>query len=80
VQGLDYIGKTRREHLYRDVVATVERPLLEKVLAIAEGNQLKAAQILGINRNTLRAKLKKLNIDAQRFKNEKYTHNSPVRY
>jgi Fis family transcriptional regulator len=35
----------------------VERPLLEVVLAQAEGNQSRAAEWLGINRNTLRRKL-----------------------
>jgi Fis family transcriptional regulator, factor for inversion stimulation protein len=35
----------------------VERPLLEVVMSHAEGNQSRAAQWLGINRNTLRRKL-----------------------
>ena len=38
-------------------LSTVERPLLEVVLRYAEGNQSKAAEWLGINRNTLRRKL-----------------------
>jgi two-component system nitrogen regulation response regulator GlnG len=43
--------------LYEKVVARVERPLFDLVLAHTGGNQLKAAEILGLNRNTLRKKL-----------------------
>ena len=39
------------------VMLTVERPMLEVVMRQAEGNQSKAAEWLGINRNTLRRKL-----------------------
>ena len=39
------------------VLNTVEKPLLEVVMRQAEGNQSKAAQWLGLNRNTLRRKL-----------------------
>ncbi|MDT7835570.1 Fis family transcriptional regulator [Aquabacterium sp. OR-4] len=39
------------------IVATVEKPLLEVVMKHADGNQSKAAEWLGINRNTLRRKL-----------------------
>ncbi|MBL0220554.1 MAG: hypothetical protein IPQ07_42635 [Myxococcales bacterium] len=51
--------------LYEKVVARVERPLFDLVLAHTGGNQLKAAEILGLNRNTLRKKLADLGI-AQR--------------
>lgn len=43
-------------------VACVERPLLELVLRRAGGNQVKAADLLGINRNTLRKRIKELGI------------------
>lgn len=43
--------------LYDKLIATVERPLLEVVMARAEGNQSRAAEWLGVNRNTLRRKL-----------------------
>ena len=43
--------------LYDMVVKAVERPLLDVVLAKADGNQSRAAEWLGINRNTLRRKL-----------------------
>jgi Fis family transcriptional regulator len=43
--------------LYDMTIEVVEKPLLEVVLQQAEGNQSKAAEWLGINRNTLRRKL-----------------------
>jgi two-component system nitrogen regulation response regulator GlnG len=46
--------------LYDKVLARVERPLFELVLAHTGGNQLKAAELLGLNRNTLRKKLAQL--------------------
>jgi Fis family transcriptional regulator, factor for inversion stimulation protein len=39
------------------IIGTVEKPLLEVVMRHAEGNQSKAAEWLGINRNTLHRKL-----------------------
>ena len=48
--------------LYDKVLARVERPLLDLVLAHTGGNQVKAAEILGLNRNTLRKKLAELGI------------------
>ncbi|MEM7611306.1 MAG: DNA-binding transcriptional regulator Fis [Pseudomonadota bacterium] len=44
--------------LYGLVLSEVERPLLRKVLEFTDGNQSRAAEILGINRGTLRKKLK----------------------
>lgn len=46
------------ENLYGDVIARVERPLLALVMEHTGGNQLRASEILGLNRNTLRKKLK----------------------
>ena len=43
--------------IYDMVVANVERPLLEVVMHHAEGNQTRASELLGLNRNTLRKKL-----------------------
>lgn len=54
--------------LYKSILAEIERPLIESVLERTEGNQLKAARILGINRNTLCAKIKKLGINVEKWK------------
>jgi len=45
------------QDLHRDLIEAVERPLLSAVLAHTAGNQIRAAALLGINRNTLRKKL-----------------------
>jgi Fis family transcriptional regulator len=44
--------------IYDMVLSRVEKPLLEVALARVEGNQTKAAELLGLNRNTLRKKMK----------------------
>ncbi len=44
--------------LYELVLAQVEQPLLRAVLNYTQGNQSKAAEILGVNRGTLRTKLR----------------------
>jgi DNA-binding protein Fis len=54
--------------LYKAVMEKIEKPLLEYVLEQTEGNQLKSARILGINRNTLRTRVKKLGIDIDKWK------------
>ena len=58
----------KRGVLYRTVLDAIEKPLIEYVLERTEGNQLKASRILGINRNTMRAKIKKLGIDIKKWK------------
>jgi two-component system, NtrC family, nitrogen regulation response regulator GlnG len=58
-----------REHaganLYDLMIGLVEKPLLRAVLRETSGNQVRAAQILGINRNTLRKKLVEHRIDPE---------------
>jgi two-component system nitrogen regulation response regulator GlnG len=48
--------------LYQRVLEKVERPLLESVLEHTGGNQIRAAAVLGINRNTLRKKIVELGL------------------
>jgi len=49
--------------LYERIIAEVERPLIEAMLARHGGNQLRAARAMGINRNTLRKRLDTLGIE-----------------
>ncbi|WP_394757316.1 helix-turn-helix domain-containing protein [Rhodoferax sp.] len=51
------LGGTEPDGMYNMLVNVVERPLLEVVMRHADHNQSKAAQWLGLNRNTLRKKL-----------------------
>tara|TARA_B110000238_G_C15773132_1_gene288496 strand:+ start:56 stop:292 length:237 start_codon:yes stop_codon:yes gene_type:complete len=50
--------------VYDMVIQSVEKPLLLYIMNLSEGNQSKAADILGLNRNTLRKKLKQHKIEA----------------
>lgn len=52
--------------LYGIVLQEVERPLLRLVLEECRGNQLRAAALLGLNRNTLRKKIRELGLEAGR--------------
>ena len=54
--------------LYNRLLKEFEEPLIRLSLVATKGNQIKTAQILGINRNTLRKKIKKLDIDIIRGK------------
>ncbi len=52
--------------IYDRVIAEVERPLIRLTLAATRGNQIKAAAMLGLNRNTLRKKIRDLEIPVVR--------------
>ncbi|GIU65971.1 sigma 54-interacting transcriptional regulator [Candidatus Phycosocius spiralis] len=54
--------------LHDSVIAAVERPLFELTLRETRGNQIKAAEILGLNRNTLRKRLAQLAVDVGKGK------------
>lgn len=58
-QFLERVGHYDVSNLFEAIETQMERPLMKLVLQHTQGNQIKAAKILGINRNTLRAKLKK---------------------
>ena len=64
----DALYSEKKGVLYKSALEVIEKPLIERVLERTEGNQLKAARILGINRNTMRAKVKKLGISVEKWK------------
>jgi Fis family transcriptional regulator, factor for inversion stimulation protein len=51
------LGGSEPDRMYTMLVSVVEKPLLEVVMQHADNNQSRAAQWLGLNRNTLRKKL-----------------------
>jgi DNA-binding protein Fis len=53
---------SKQGRLYRFIINETEKTLIQHILIKTEGNKLKAAKILGINRNTLHSKIKKLGI------------------
>jgi two-component system nitrogen regulation response regulator GlnG len=63
---LDRIRGYHVEDLHSQVLGQVERPLLELILEHTRGNQLQAARLLGINRNTLRKRIQALGIRINR--------------
>ena len=63
---VDQLITARAGHVHRDVTAMVEQAMFAHVLAVTEGNQLQAARLLGINRNTLRKYCRRLGLLAPR--------------
>ncbi len=61
--------------LYDRVLREIERPLLMIVLNKCGGNQLRAAELLGLNRNTLRKKLRTLGLTTDSRKTSRPEHN-----
>jgi two-component system nitrogen regulation response regulator GlnG len=59
---LAHNGELPVSGLYKCVLTEVERPLFQIVLDAVKGNQAKASEILGINRNTFRKKVAELGI------------------
>lgn len=58
------------EGLYERVLQEIEKPLLNLTLQATGGNQIQAAAVLGLNRNTLRKKIRDLKISIHRGKNQ----------
>jgi DNA-binding protein Fis len=52
--------------VYRDALELLERPLLVHALELTGGNQLQAARLLGLNRNTLRKRCRQLRLTLPR--------------
>jgi len=63
----DHEGDLPVGGLYQTVINEVERPLLAVTLKAVSGNQKKASEVLGINRNTLRKKIQELGMDPKEF-------------
>lgn len=54
--------------IYRSIINETERILIEEALARTQGNQIGAAHLLGVNRNTLRLKIRKFNINTEKLR------------
>ena len=52
--------------VYRSAISKIEEQVIKQALEKTGGNRLKAAKILGINRNTLHSKIKKLGIEVNK--------------
>lgn len=61
---LDQVGGMYPEDLHSLILGKVEKPLLAQILRRTGGNQVHASRILGINRNTLRKKMKMHSVKA----------------
>lgn len=59
----DQLNGEMSTDLYQMVLAEIEHPLLESVMRYTGGNQTRAAKLLGLNRGTLRKKLKQYELD-----------------
>ena len=66
---LEDMGTCQPDCLYQTLLAEVEPPLIEEVLRFTQGNQSQTARILGMTRNTLRAKLNRYEIAVKNGKN-----------
>lgn len=64
----DTIYGESKGDMHRSILNAVEKPMIEYALEQTEGNQQKAARILGINRNTMRSKIRKLHINTNQWK------------
>jgi len=65
---VDALKESGQGRLYKMLLTLVERPLLRIVLQETGGNQLRAASLLGINRNSLRKRIRALGITPPRGK------------
>ena len=59
----DKLLNKNSKNIYPTIIEKVEKSVIENILAFTSGNQLKASEILGLNRNTLRKKIGDLSID-----------------
>jgi len=63
---VEHLCADKSPRVHREALALFERPLLAHALALTGGNQLRAARLLGLNRNTLRKRCRELSLPATR--------------
>jgi DNA-binding protein Fis len=63
---VDQLAAAHPRRVYREAMAVLERPLLLHALSLTGGNQLRAARLLGVNRNTLRKRCRDLGLEPSR--------------
>lgn len=63
---VEQLTSAHPRRVYREAMATMERPLLVHALNLTGGNQLRAARLLGVNRNTLRKRCRDLGLEPSR--------------
>jgi DNA-binding protein Fis len=75
---IDQLATSRPGRVYREALALLERPLLAHVLSVTGGNQLRAARLLGLNRNTLRKRCRELELPLPRAARREMGNAQPV--
>jgi DNA-binding protein Fis len=77
---VDRLRSAQPKRVYRQAMALMERPVLHHALALTGGNQLQAARLLGVNRNTLRKRCLELGLapSAVRPSNGRRRHAVPA--
>jgi two-component system, NtrC family, nitrogen regulation response regulator GlnG len=63
---VDQLLASNSPRLHREAMSLLEKPLLVHALAMTGGNQLRAARLLGLNRNTLRKRCRELRLELPR--------------
>src|SRR5262245_50194133 len=63
---IEQLASAQPRRVYREALAMMERPLLLHALRLTGGNQLRAARLLGVNRNTLRKRCRDLGVEPSR--------------
>jgi two-component system, NtrC family, nitrogen regulation response regulator GlnG len=59
----EQLVRAHPRRVYREAMAVMERPLLLHALSLTGGNRLRAARLLGVNRNTLRKRCRELGLE-----------------